>query len=69
VPPLPLPRGWVVGGSSAVNGTFAMRGFPEDYDAGESAGNPGWGYPDVLATFRRLETRGRYERTRCISNE
>lgn len=56
VPPVPLPRGWIVGGSSAVNGTFALRGFPEDYEAWEAAGNPGWGSDDVLEAFRRLET-------------
>ena len=27
-----LPRGRVVGGSSAVNTTIALRGIPEDYD-------------------------------------
>ena len=56
VPAVPLPRGRVVGGSSAVNGTFALRGFPEDYDAWEAAGNQGWGFSDVLDVFRRLET-------------
>ena len=29
-----LPRGRVVGGSSAVNTTIALRGIPEDYDTG-----------------------------------
>ncbi len=53
---IPLPRGWIVGGSSAVNGTFAMRGYAEDYDDWEAAGNPGWGSGEVLETFRRLET-------------
>jgi len=55
VPSLPLPRGWLVGGSSAVNGTFALRGFPEDYDDWEAAGNQGWGFRDVLEAFRGLE--------------
>lgn len=53
---VPLPRGWVVGGSSAVNGTFALRGFPEDYEAWAAAGNPGWSFEEVLPWFRRLET-------------
>ena len=53
---VPLPRGWVVGGSSAVNGTFALRGFPEDYDAWEAAGNPGWGFDAVGDAFCRLES-------------
>ena len=28
----PLPRGMVVGGSSALNGTLFTRGLPEDFD-------------------------------------
>ncbi len=54
-PPVELPRGRLVGGSSAVNGTFALRGFPEDYDGWAAAGNPGWGFTDVLPAFRALE--------------
>lgn len=53
---VPLPRGCVVGGSSAVNGTFALRGSPEDYDAWEAAGNPGWGFDAVGDAFCRLES-------------
>ena len=34
-----LPRGRVVGGSSAVNTTIALRGIPEDYDR---LGRSGW---------------------------
>ena len=29
---IPYPRGKVTGGSSAVNGSIALRGAPEDYD-------------------------------------
>lgn len=53
---IPLPRGRIVGGSSAVNGTFALRGFAADYDAWAAAGNDGWASADVLETFCRLET-------------
>jgi choline dehydrogenase len=53
---VPLVRGRVVGGSSAVNGTFAMRGFPQDYDDWGRAGNLGWGADAVLAAFCLLET-------------
>jgi choline dehydrogenase len=52
---VPLPRGRIVGGSSAVNGTFALRGPAEDYDAWAAAGNDGWGSGDVLEVFCRLE--------------
>ena len=29
---VPVPRGKVVGGSSAINGAIFLRGVPEDYD-------------------------------------
>lgn len=54
--PLALPRGRVVGGCSAVNATFALRGSPADYDGWAAAGNPGWAFADVLPAFVRLET-------------
>jgi choline dehydrogenase len=50
---LELPRGRVIGGSSAVNATFALRGSPFDYDAWQV---PGWSFAEVLPTFVRLET-------------
>jgi len=49
---LRLPRGRVIGGSSAVNATFALRGSPFDYDAWQQ---PGWSFADVLPSFIRLE--------------
>jgi choline dehydrogenase len=53
--PMRLPRGKLVGGCSAINGTFAMRGRPEDHDAWEAAGNPGWGFDALLPYYRALE--------------
>ena len=50
-----FPRGRVVGGSSAVNTTIALRGMPEDYDEWAQAGNPGWDWASVLPAFKRLE--------------
>jgi choline dehydrogenase len=51
-----LPRGKLVGGSSATNGTLALRGAtPGDYDEWATAGNPGWSFAEVLPFFRRLE--------------
>jgi choline dehydrogenase len=32
-----------------------VRGFPHDYDAWAAAGNPGWGWDDVLPYFTRSE--------------
>ena len=34
-----VPRGKVVGGSSALNGTVFIRGVPEDFDGWASRGN------------------------------
>lgn len=50
-----LPRARVVGGCSATNATFALRGSPADYDAWAKAGLDGWSFEDVLPFFIRLE--------------
>jgi len=49
------PRGKALGGSSAINAMVYMRGHPGDYDDWAAAGNPGWGWRDVLPVFRRGE--------------
>ncbi|MCI0798864.1 MAG: GMC family oxidoreductase N-terminal domain-containing protein, partial [Chloroflexi bacterium] len=41
--PMPVPRGRVVGGSSAINGQVLLRGIPEDYDSWAALGNDEWG--------------------------
>ena len=51
-----VPRGKVVGGSSALNGQTFLRGIPEDYDNWASLGNDEWAYLKVLPYFRKLET-------------
>ncbi len=53
--PMPVPRGRVLGGSSAINGQTFIRGAPEDFDAWASWGNDGWTYLDCLPYFRKLE--------------
>ena len=53
---IPVPRGKVVGGSSAINGAILLRGVPEDYDNWASWGNEEWDYLKVLPYFRKLET-------------
>ncbi len=50
-----FPRGKVTGGSSAVNGTLALRGVPADYDEWASVGNTEWAWARVLPYFRKLE--------------
>ncbi len=52
---VPFPRGRVVGGSSAVNTTIALRGVPEDYDEWAGLGNGEWAWRKVLPAFNRLE--------------
>jgi choline dehydrogenase-like flavoprotein len=52
----PLPRARVIGGCSATNGCFAVRGAPADYDGWSALGNPGWSFAEVLPFFCRLET-------------
>ena len=51
-----VPRGRVVGGSSAVNARIFLRGVPEDYDAWAALGNDRWSYRELLPFFRKLET-------------
>ena len=49
------PRGKVVGGSSAINAMVYARGQAEDFDEWQRLGNPGWGWAEVLAAYRRME--------------
>ena len=39
-----LPRGRVLGGTSAINGMVYLRGAREDFDGWERAGCSGWGW-------------------------
>ena len=58
---MPLPRGKVIGGSGSINGMFAMRGHPKDYDQWAQMGAAGWSYADVLPYFRKSEDSWRGE--------
>jgi choline dehydrogenase len=53
---IPLPRGRLVGGCSATNACFALRGWPADYDGWAAMGNPGWSFADLLPVFRAVES-------------
>ena len=55
-PPINIPRGKIVGGTSAINGQVFLRGVPEDYDSWAAWGNDEWSYIKVLPYFRKLET-------------
>ena len=52
-----VPRGKVLGGSSAINAMVYCRGLPEDFDDWRDDGNPGWGWEDVAPAFARIERR------------
>lgn len=52
---IPVPRGKLLGGSSAINGLVYVRGQRLDYDTWAQRGNRGWGFDDVLPIFRRME--------------
>jgi choline dehydrogenase len=53
---VPVPRGKLLGGSSAINGMAFVRGQAQDFDAWAQMGNVGWSYADVLPFFKRLES-------------
>ena len=53
---IPVPRARLMGGCSATNACFALRGAPQVYDGWTALGNPGWSFADVLDDFRRLES-------------
>lgn len=45
----------VMGGGTTINGQFAFRGVPWDYDNWQADGADGWGWENVLPYFRKLE--------------
>ena len=56
LPAIMIPRGKLVGGSSAVNAQIFLRGIPEDFDSWAAAGNKGWAFEDVLPYFKAVES-------------
>ncbi|WP_280436111.1 GMC family oxidoreductase [Nocardia carnea] len=53
---LPQSHGRALGGGSVINGMAFVRGNRQNYDDWAGAGAAGWGFSDVLPSFRRLES-------------
>jgi choline dehydrogenase len=53
---LAVPRGKILGGSSAINGMAFVRGQAQDFDTWAQMGNQGWSYDHVLPLFKRMES-------------
>ena len=53
--PIPVPRGKMLGGSSAINGLVWVRGQPLDYNTWAQMGARGWSWEDVAPLFTRIE--------------
>ena len=51
-----MPRGKLLGGSSAINGLVWVRGQPLDYDTWAQMGARGWSWQDVAPLFTRIES-------------
>jgi choline dehydrogenase-like flavoprotein len=54
-PEIPVARGRVLGGSSAVNAAVAIRARRSDIEGWGLDGVDGWSWDDVLATFKAIE--------------
>ncbi len=54
---LAVPRGKLLGGSSAINGMAFVRGQAQDFGhLRAQMSNQGWSYADVLPFFKRMES-------------
>ncbi|MCB1742222.1 MAG: GMC family oxidoreductase N-terminal domain-containing protein [Gammaproteobacteria bacterium] len=51
-----VPRGKLLGGSSAINGVIYNRGQQLDYDTWAQMGCRGWSFDDVLPFLKQLES-------------
>ncbi|MCB0996268.1 MAG: GMC family oxidoreductase [Acidimicrobiales bacterium] len=52
---LNYPQGRKLGGGSSVNGAFAVRGIPDDYERWAAEAGPAWSWAEMLRVLKRLE--------------
>jgi len=55
-PIMPVPRGKVTGGSSAINYAGYWRGVPDDFDSWAKLGNDEWNFQKILPYYIKNET-------------
>jgi choline dehydrogenase-like flavoprotein len=53
---LPQSHGRILGGGSVINGMAFVRGNRQNYEDWAADGAKGWGFSEVLPSFRRLES-------------
>ena len=49
-------RGKALGGSSSINGMIYSRGHAQDYEEWNTLGGPGWGWQEMKAVYKRIES-------------
>ena len=52
---MPVPRGKITGGTSAINGQVYLRAIPEDFDYWVDEGNDEWSFEKILPFLKKLE--------------
>ena len=53
---MPIPRGKVTGGTSAINGQVFLRPLPEDFERWVEWGNDRWSFKECLPYLLKIET-------------
>lgn len=49
-------RGKALGGSSTINGMIYSRGHAQDYEEWNTLGGPGWGWDEMKAVYKKIES-------------
>jgi choline dehydrogenase len=61
--PYSIARGRILGGSTAINGSYFIRSRREDFDRWSAGGNDEWTWEKALPIYRRLEDDLQYGET------